>query len=151
MTYVPAKFAAATSNSLEGDACTRKHIIWPRSHTLLSTFYIMWPIYLQGLKLLRPTVKEEMHLQDNTLFNLWPWGQGHINGFSVPSTPCGLFTCKVWACYIQLLRSRCIYKKIHYSTFDLDLGVKVTWMVAQYPLHHVAYLPARFEVATSNC
>ena len=37
---------------------------------LLSTLYIMWPIHLQGLKLPRPTVKEEMHLQEITLFNL---------------------------------------------------------------------------------
>ena len=33
---------------------------------------------------------------------------------------------------------------------DLDLGVKVTQNVAQYPLHHVTYAPAKFEVATSN-
>ena len=35
-------------------------------------------------------------------------------------------------------------------TFDLDLGVKVTRNVAQYPLHHVTYSPTKFEVATSN-
>ena len=45
---------------------------------------------------------------------------------------------------------RCIYKKIHYLTFDLDLGVKVTQNVTQYPLHHVIYAPTKFEVATSN-
>ena len=45
---------------------------------------------------------------------------------------------------------RCIYKKIHYLTFDLDLGVKVTYNVAQYPLHHVTYLGIKFEVATSD-
>ena len=43
---------------------------------------------------------------------------------------------------------RCIYKKIHYLTFDLD--VKVTRNVTQYPLHHVIYAPTKFEVATSN-
>ena len=41
-----------------------------------------------------------------------------------------------------------IYKKIQYLTFDL--GVKVTQNVAQYPLHHVTYSAAKFEVATSN-
>ena len=46
---------------------------------LLSTLYIMRLIHQQGLRELRPTVKEEMHLQEKTL-----------------------------------------------STFDLDLGVKVT-------------------------
>ena len=46
------------------------------------------------------------------------------------------------------LRMSCIYKKIHYLTFDL--GVKVTGNVAQYPPHHVTYAPAKFEVATPN-
>ena len=45
---------------------------------------------------------------------------------------------------------RCIYTKIHYLTFDLDLGVKVTPNVTQYPLHHVTYAPTKFEVSTSN-
>ena len=45
---------------------------------------------------------------------------------------------------------RCIYKKLHYLTFDLDLGVKVIRNVTQYPLHHVIYAPTKFEVATSN-
>ena len=45
---------------------------------------------------------------------------------------------------------RCIYKKIYYLTFDLDLGVKVTRNVTQYPLHHVIYAPTKFEVATCN-
>ena len=45
---------------------------------------------------------------------------------------------------------RCIYKKIHYLTFDLDLGVKVTRNVTQYPLHHVIYAPTKFENAMSN-
>ena len=37
------------------------------------------------------------------------------------------------------------------SIFDLDLGVKITQNVAQYPLHHVTYSATKFEVATSNC
>ena len=37
-----------------------------------------------------------------------------------------------------------------YILFDLNLGVKVTQNVAQYPLHHVIYVPANFEGATSN-
>ena len=77
-----------------------------RSHELLPcTLYIMWPMHRQTLKLLLPKVyeeiNEEMHLQENTLF-------------------------------------------------DLDLGVKVTRNVAQYPLHHVIYASTKFEVATSN-
>ena len=34
---------------------------------LLSALYIMWPIHLQGFRLLRPAIKE-MHLQESTLF-----------------------------------------------------------------------------------
>ena len=34
--------------------------------------------------------------------------------------------------------------------FDLDLGVKVTQDVAQFPLHHVTYSTTKFEVATSK-
>ena len=30
---------------------------------------------------------------------------------------------------------------------NLECGVKVTKNVAQYPLHHVTYAPAKFEVA----
>ena len=39
---------------------------------------------------------------------------------------------------------------IHFFTFHLDLGVKVTQNVAQNPLQYVTYAPAKFEVATSN-
>ena len=35
-------------------------------------------------------------------------------------------------------------------TFDLDLRVKVTQNVAQYPLHHVTYAPTEFEVTTAK-
>ena len=36
------------------------------------------------------------------------------------------------------------------TVFDLDLGVKVTQDVAQYPPHHVRYAHVKFEVATCN-
>ena len=93
-----------------------------------------------------------MHLQENSIFDLWPWpwGQGHTKCCSVPSTSCDLFSYKVWSCYVLPLRRRFNYKKIQYLTFDLDLGVKVTRNVAQFPLHHVTYSPTKFEVATSN-
>ena len=35
--------------------------------------------------------------------------------------------------------------------FGHDFEVKVTWNVTQSPLHHVSYVPAKFEVTTSNC
>ena len=37
-----------------------------------------------------------------------------------------------------------------YTLFDLELGVKATQNVAQYPLHHVTYASAKFEVALFN-
>ena len=36
------------------------------------------------------------------------------------------------------------------TLFDLDIGVKVTQNVAQYPPHQVTYAPVKFLVATSN-
>ena len=36
------------------------------------------------------------------------------------------------------------------TLFDLDLGVKVTRNVTQYPLHHLTYLVIKFKVALSN-
>ena len=48
---------------------------------------------------------------------------------------------------------RKVYEEMHLQEntfFDLDLGVKVTRNITQYPLHHVSYAPTKFEVATSN-
>ena len=40
-----------------------------RSHQMSSSaLQIIWPLHLQSLKLLRPTVKEKMDLQESTLF-----------------------------------------------------------------------------------
>ena len=52
-------------------------------------------------------------LQENTLFDLWPWpwGQGHMKCHPVPSTSCDLCTYKVWSCYVQRFRRRYNYKK----------------------------------------
>ena len=74
---------------------------------------LMWSFQLQSLKLLRQSVKEEIHLQENTLFDLWPWpwGQGHTKYHTVLSTSCDLLTYKVWSCYLLRFRRRNIYKK----------------------------------------
>ena len=72
-----------------------------RSQGMLpSALYIMWPMHLQSLKLLRQKVKEEIHLQENSIFDRWPWGQGHTKSCQVPSTSCDLFSDKVWSCYV---------------------------------------------------
>ena len=64
VTYSATKFEVATSKGLGGDVFTGKFNIWPltltlgsRSHEMLpSTLYIMCPIQLQSLELLRLTV-----------------------------------------------------------------------------------------------
>ena len=58
-------------------------------------------------------VMEEMHLQENTLFDPYPRLQGQDNTkfCSVPSTSCDLCTCKICSCYVQRFMRRCIYKK----------------------------------------
>ena len=83
-------------------------------------------------------------------WGIWPWpqGHGHMRCCLVPSTSCDLCTGKIWSCYFQNIMRRCVFKKIHYLTFDL--GVKVTRNVAQYPWHHVTYAQAKFEVAASK-
>ena len=121
VTYAQAKFEVASSKTLWGDAFSRKYIIWTltltlgsRSHeTSPSTLYIMWPIHGQNLKLLLRKVYEEMHLQEKTLFDLWPWpwGQGHTKCHPVPSTSCDLCTYKVSSCYVQRFWRRYNYKK----------------------------------------
>ena len=82
-----------------------------------------------------------MHFKE--IFDLTlPQGQGHMKH-------CPLYH----VTYGQWFR-RCIYKKIHYLTFDIDpkvKGVRVTLNVAQYPVHHVTYASTKFDVATSNC
>ena len=39
------------------------------------------------------------------------------------------------------------YKKIHYLTVEIDLGIKVTRNVAKYPLLYVTYSGTKFEGA----
>ena len=50
----------------------------------------------------------------------------------------------------QKLKEEKHLQEIQYLTFDLDLGVKVTLNVAQYPLRHVTHPATKFEVARSN-
>ena len=67
--YAPVTLKIASSNSLEGDAFTKKQHymtfhLESRSHKALpGTLYTMRPMHMQSLVLLRPTLKEEMHLE----------------------------------------------------------------------------------------
>ena len=98
VTYANLKFAVATYNSLAGYAFTRKHYLTltfgPRSHKMLSrTLYIMWPMHMQRLKLLHPSLGGDAFTRKH-IFGLDP----------VPSTSCDLCTYKVWSCCIQCFR-----------------------------------------------
>ena len=144
VTYAPTEFEVTTSRALERETFTRKFNIWPltltlgsRSHEMLpSTFYIMWPIQLKSSKLLGQKVKEEMHLQENSIFKLWPWGQGHTKCCPVSSTSCDLFSYKIWSCYVKKVKEEMHLQEN--SIFDL------------WPWIIVTYSATKFEVATSN-
>ena len=92
----------------------------------------MRPMHLHHLKLLRPTVKELMYLQENAVFDLWIKVTQDVVQDPLHHVTC---ICKVWCCYVQWLR-RCIYKN---TVFELDRGLKVTQDVVKYPIHHVTY------------
>ena len=76
LTYAPAEFEVATSNGLGGDTFTRKYIICPltltsRSYKILSSTSTLCDLCnCKGVKLLRPIVEEEMHVQENTLLEI---------------------------------------------------------------------------------
>ena len=107
VTYASAKFEAATANSLEGDAFTRKiHyltlILGPRSLKMLSvpsTSCDIYPCevscYIQQFRRIC------INLQEDTL--------GPRSHKMLPSTSCDLSTYKVWSCCVQQFK-RCIYK-----------------------------------------
>ena len=84
-------------------------------------------------------------LQENTLFDIDP-----VVTQNIASTSCDLCNCKIWSGYIQRFRRICIYKKIYYLTFYLDLRVEVTRNLVHYPIHHMTYAPAKFKVATAH-
>ena len=84
MTYTPAKFEAATSNSLGG-----------------------------------------YNLQENALFDLVFWVMVTQNIAQYPLHHVTYASAKFEVAKFNSLRKICIYKKIHYFTFDHDFGVKV--------------------------
>ena len=58
-----------------------------RYKMLPSILRITWLKYLQSLKSLRPTVYEDMHLQENILFDLDLWTKVTQNGVQYPLRP----------------------------------------------------------------
>ena len=78
-------------------------------------------MHLQRLKLLSPT--EGMHLQEDTSFDL---DIGVKDTRNVARYPLHHETYAPTTFEVQQFRRGCIYKKIHYVTFDRDLGINVT-------------------------
>ena len=114
----------------------KKYLIWPWPEVKITwsiSLYIMWPMYLQSLKLLRPMVKE-MLLQEIIYLTLTQTSSSHEIW---PS--CDLCNSKIWCCYIPWLR-RCIYKKIHYLTLTfrsqemLPSTLNIMWPMHQQSL-----------------
>ena len=154
-TYVPRTLECVTCNVLGGDAFIREihyltfdlglgvKVIWIVARCLLHHItYVP-----RKLKVATSNCLGRDAFARNTLFDLWPWlwGQAHKNCCSVPSTSCALYTNQIWSCYVLQFGKRYIYKELHYLTFDVDLGVKAIWNIAQFPLYHVIC-----EVATIN-
>ena len=68
---------------------------WPKVTHKVAQYPLHHGTYAQrGLKWLSPTALE-MHLQENTLFDLCHCGQGHTKCCPVSSTSCDLKRCKV--------------------------------------------------------
>ena len=97
-------------------------------------------------------VQEKIHLQENTLFDLGvfdldPRSRSHE---VLPSTRNIMWPMRRQNLKLLLPKH---YEEMCFqenTLFDLDLGVKVTRNIAQYPLLHVTYARAKFEVATSK-
>ena len=138
MTYAPAKFEAAMSNGVGGIAFIRN--IWFDLVTWSIALYIMWPMYLQSVKLLRQMVKE-MHYQENMLFDLDPKVKGVKVTRNVAQYPGHHVT------YVPAKFDVAFTRKYIILPWA---WVKVTRNVAQYPPHHVTYAPAKFDIATSH-
>ena len=68
-------------------------------------------------------------------------GQGHRKYSPLPSTSRDLFKLQS----LKLLRPT-VKEEMHLQ----EIWVKATQNIAQYPLRHVTYAPAKFEVAMSN-
>ena len=107
-------------------------------------------MHQQSLMWLSPIVLEK-HLQDNTFFDIDQKYQGHMKCFPVSSTLCELCTSKVLGSYVQRL-IRCIYKKIHYLTFDHDPGPspKIMLLLRHKNLKLAWRLPNSYNVSSQR-
>ena len=110
----------------------------PSSYKMLpSILHILWPTYLQNLKLLRLSLGKAA-LTRNDIIWTWHRVQDRVKCCPVPSISCDIYSCKVWRCYVEGLRRRCIYRKIHYLTLTLGSRSQKMFCSTLYimwPLH----------------
>ena len=93
-----------------------------RSYKMLpSTLDIVWPMHLQSLILLHPTIKEKMHLQVNTLFDL-----------DLRTKCCPLHHVTYAHTEFEVTASKGLGREIFTRKFNIQY-------VGQYPLHHMTY------------
>ena len=128
------------SNGLGGNAFARN--IWFEAWRIV--LYIMWHMYLQSVKVLLPMAMKT-HYQENTLFGLDPRSRESMSHEMLPST-----LDIMWPMHQQslMLLHYMVKEKMHLqenTLFEIELGVKVTRNIPQYPRHHVSYAPAQFD------
>ena len=105
-------------------------------------------MHQQGLILLHPTVKEKVHLKENTLFDIRVKvtrnvAQCPLHHVTYAPTEFGVTT-------VTVTTSKGLEGDDAFTRkFNICSGV-VTRNVAQYPLDHMTYSATKFEVATSN-
>ena len=101
----------------------------------------MWPMHQQSLMLLHPMVKEKMHLQENTLFDL-------LRSHKIMPSTLDI----MWPMHQQslILLHPTIKEKMHLQEKHYLPYFTYTRNVAQCPLHHVTYAPTEFEVTMSR-
>ena len=104
-------------------------------------------MHLRSLKLICPMVKEEMHLQENTLYDL---DLDLVLKVTQNVVQCPPNHMTYVPAKFEVATSNSLGEDGFTKLYDLDLGVKVTQNVAQYHPHHVTYAPVNFEVAMSN-
>ena len=121
-----------------------------RSHQMLSSAHqIIWPLHLQSLKLLRPTVLEKMHLQESTLFDLDLQVNVTLNVAQCPLHHVTYAPTEFEVTTSKALGGEAFTRKFNIWPLTLTLG-SMSHKCCPDPLHHVTYPATKFEVAWSN-
>ena len=123
--YAPAKFEVARNIQQ-----FRRRCIYKKIHFLTLTFKVsqniaQFPLHHVIYASTKFEVASSNSLKEDAFtrkYILWPWGQGQSVA-QYPLHHCDLCICKVWSCYIQQFRRRCIYKKKKHETSPSTLYI----------------------------